>query len=130
MCTCLCFPLTEIYPLHFQEADDSLRTQSLTSGRQTDQIRDLTRQLEDKTKENATLARQLEISLVDAKRAESELKEKANGREREFQSQVGFSLINSVNNNNYSYSSSSSSTLMYPETLFRATWSRCHNETP
>ena len=62
----------------------------MTSSRQGDQIRDLTRQLEDKTKENASLARQLEISLVDAKRADSEGKEKSNAREREFQSQVSF----------------------------------------
>ena len=73
---------------HFQEADDSLRTQSLTSARQSDQIRDMTRQLEEKTKENASIARQLEISLVDSKRTESEMKDKANSREREFQSQV------------------------------------------
>ena len=71
-----------------QEADDSLRTQSLTSARQADQLRDITRQLEEKAKENASLARQLEISLVDAKRAESEARDKSNGRDREFQSQV------------------------------------------
>jgi len=78
----------ESYRKKLQEADDNLRTQSLTSSRQGDQIRDLTRQLEDKTKETSSLARQLEISLVDAKRADSEGKEKANAREREFQSQV------------------------------------------
>ena len=48
----------------------------------------MTRQLEEKTKENASIARQLEISLVDSKRNESEMKDKANSREREFQSQV------------------------------------------
>ena len=82
--------ITHGLPLH-QEADDNLRTQSLTSSRQSDQIRDLTRQLEEKTKENASLARQIEIALVDAKRAESEAKEKNNAREREVQSQVGSS---------------------------------------
>ena len=65
----------------------------MTSSRQGDQIRDLTRQLEDKTKETSSLARQLEISLVDAKRADSEGKEKANAREREFQSQVRVSAF-------------------------------------
>ena len=77
--------------LENQESDDSLRNQSLTASRQSDQLRDLTRQLEEKTKENSSIARQLEIALVDAKRNESEQKEKSNNREREFQSQVSFS---------------------------------------
>jgi len=78
----------ETYRKKLQEADDNLREQSLSAARQLDQIREINRQLEDKTKENATLVRQLETVLADGRRAESDFKEKSNTRERDFQGQL------------------------------------------
>lgn len=78
----------ESYRKKMQEAEEQVRSLSISSSRQNEQMRETTHLLDEKTKENATLLRQLEAALTEGKRSEHDAKEKSSGREREHQSQL------------------------------------------